>query len=669
MPMPSFLQQEQRALFYWIPVCIACGILTYFLWPGVSLWLAITVLITMGYSWYRLQGRGGWSLVLAVMFWMALGYSAIAIRTLWLDSPVLDKKLVTQLTATIEHATYLPGQGRRLLLKDIVFEEADASIPVPTHIRLVVRTGFKGSFDTYKYKYKPRGGERISTLAVLLPPPKPVIPGGYDFSFQAYYQQIGAIGYAISDVTIVEAFAGWSIELLRESVMSRIIAILKPPESGIASALLIGDRTHISDNWLDTIRKSGLAHLLAISGMHVSLVAGLFFFITRAGCACSVYLTLHYPIKKWAAVVAIMAATGYVFLAGLPISAQRACMMAVLVLLAVILDRIIVPMRCIAWAAIIVLLFQPESLLTPSFQMSFAAATALVAAYSWLTQKSAYEERGIIKRCGVAIWHIMFSSIIAGLATAPFALFHFNQATSYGMIANMLAIPLTMLWIMPWGMLGVCLMPFGLEATGLIPMSWGIHSLLQLAEYTAHLPNAHHLSPSFSPYMLVVISLGFLWLALWQSKWRVLGVVCIGLGIVGAVMERQPDILIDRQGSIFAIRNQEGELVFSPGHKPWRFVESRWLQRMGKEVSADTQTYHCDDLACIAHVRGRLVSFVHDPLALPTDCQQVDILVNLTFTYFPCTSPELVIGRFDLYRNGAMALWLGEEIEVVASER
>jgi len=269
---------------------------------------------------------------------------------------------------------------------------------------------------------------------------------------------------------------------MRQAVTERVLAGLHGQAGAVAAALLTGERGAIAKDVLAAMRDAGLAHLLAISGLHIGLFAGILFFVCRALLALWESVALRYPIKKWAATVALAGTAFYLLLAGATIPTQRAFLMGGLVIIAILLDRTGISMRSVAWAAVAVLLVQPESLLGASFQMSFAAVVALVAAFEWYGLRRGWRANDTPPRrllnylAGVAL-----ATLIAGLATAPFAAYNFNRIADYGLAANLLAVPMTALWIMPWGVAALALLTFGLEAVALAPMGWGIDGVIAVA--------------------------------------------------------------------------------------------------------------------------------------------------------------------------------------------
>ncbi|MGH6930184.1 MAG: ComEC/Rec2 family competence protein, partial [Dongiaceae bacterium] len=285
---------------------------------------------------------------------------------------------------------------------------------------------------------------------------------------------------------------------------------------GVGVALIAGDQGAISKPVLQNMRDSGLAHLLSISGLHIGLVAGILFVALRRLFCLMPRVALHYPIKKWGAAAALLGTLFYMLLAGAPVPTVRAYIMTSMFLLAVILDRTAISMPPVAWAAVVVLLVSPEELIGPSFQMSFAAVVCLVAAYE-STQAARLHwraEAGWGRRASLYIAGLVFTSLIATLATGPYSIYHFNRLASYGVIANMIAVPLTGLWVMPWAVLATLLMPFGAEHLALVPMGWGVDGIIAIAEQTGQRPGAVVVVPTLPIAGLALITLGGLWLCL-----------------------------------------------------------------------------------------------------------------------------------------------------------
>jgi competence protein ComEC len=356
--------------------------------------------------------------------------------------------------------------------------------------------------------------------------------------------------------------------------------------------------------------------------------------------------------------------------------------MVCLVLLAVVLDRSAISLRLVAWAALAVLLIAPESLLSASFQMSFAAVTALVAGYEALRRRGrkVVSERGPAVRLGVYLAGVALTSVIAIAATAPFAIYHFNRMAWYGLAANLVAVPLTGFWIMPWALLAFVLMPLGLEQLALVPMGWGTGAVIAVAEAISSLPGAVMPVRALPAAGLLMVVLGGLWLCLWRRPWRLAGLALIAAGLASVGLSRPPDLLVSGDARLVALRGPGGELWFNATNRA-AFTAQTWLRRAGRaearpwpydEAAADG-ALRCDRLGCVLRSRGQVASVSMDGRALAEDCRRATVLVSMEpVRPGVCTGPDVVIDRFDLWREGGHALWFAPgdiRVESVAEAR
>lgn len=663
--LSALLLAERERWPLWLPAGVGLGVVTYFLLPAEPpAWAgAVALGAALVGAWVERRRRPVMLAVLAAAT-VPLGFAVAQLRTHLVDAPVLERRLgPATVTGRVAETHPLPEGGLRLVLEDVVIDDP-AEGTMPARVRITVRA----ESDPI-----PPPGRRVEARAVLSPPPAPAAPGAFDFARWAYFERLSAVGYALGPVHELPPEAGegfsWRLALdgLRHRVATRVMAALEGPEGPVAAALLTGERGAIPRSVFTAIRSAGLAHLLAISGLHLGLVAGFVFFAVRGGLALWERVALRYPIKKWAAAAALIAALGYLFLSGATVPTQRAFLMAGLVLVAVMLDRTAVSMRLVAWAAAMVLLVAPESLLGPSFQMSFAAVIALVAVWesvrydllpAWWREANWFRRR-LIYLVGVGL-----TTLVASAATAPFVVYHFNRVAIYGLAANFLAVPITALWIMPWGLVALLLMPIGLEALALVPMGWGIAGVIGIAETVSAWPSAVLLFPAMPGLALGAVALGGLWLCLWQRPWRWLGLVAVAGGLMTVPLGRGADVLVDGNGKLFAVRTASGELALS-SRRAARFTGEIWLRREGQDEAApwpdddgDDPRLRCDSLGCIYRARGQVVALVRDARALMDDCRIATVVVSLEPVRGRCPSARVVIDRFDLWREGAHALWL-----------
>jgi competence protein ComEC len=687
----AWLVAERERWVLWSPVLLGLGIVVYFALPAEPpLWPVLLALgATLGVA-VALRRRHVVLLAMLALALVLLGFGAAVLRTQLVAAPILSERLGPAAVTGTVHEIALDPRRARLVLDDLAIDRV-APERTPERVRLTLRGR---QLDGLAAAVAP--GDRVRLRAVLRPPPGPTEPDAYDFARDAYFDRIGGLGYALGRPERLDdggegSLATW-LRRMRQAVSQRFIAGL-PGEAGpLGAALVIGERTALPEELNDAMRDSGLAHLIAISGMNFVLVAGLVFFVLRAGFAAVPALALRHPIKKWAAAGALIAAFGYLLLTGAPVPTQRAFLMTALVLIAILLDRTSLSMRLLMWAALALLLLMPEDLFGPSFQMSFAATLALIAAYEAI--------RGPLGRLAVrrALWQrpflylaaVVFTSLIAGFATGPFSLYHFNRFADYGLVANLIAVPLTGLWVMPWGVFALVLMPFGVEGAALTPMAFGLEAIAAAARMVAGWPGAVSLVPSMPAPTLALIVLGGLWLCLWRRRPRLLGVVPIAVAALIAVLARPPDVLVEGEAKLFAVRGADGRLWLS-SQRQARFVGDAWLRRSGQDEAGpwperweagedqagepeprrDALPPACDTEGCAFTVRGLRLAIVTQRGALAEECAGADVLIALIPLRgrAACERPTVVLDRYDLWRAGTHALWLDDDEVRVRSTR
>lgn len=668
-PGRAVFSGERERLTLWLPVLFAFGIGGYFslsqeppLWIGGA---SLGTLLMLGLALRR--KRPGANMVFGVVLSaaaLAAGFGAAQWRTARVDAPMLTGRIgPTGVTGRIVSVESFP-KGIRITLENPRITGLGPA-RTPKRVRLRLR-GDQPELSP---------GDWVRVRAGLSPPAAPAAPGAFDFQRQSFFRQLGAVGFGLGPAVVIDegdnaARGAFSIGLakMRRDITERIFRGLEGSRGAVAAALMTGERKAVPKPLMKAIRDSGLAHLLSISGLHVGLISGILFFGLRATLALFPVLALRYPIKKWAAGAAILGALAYALIAGATVPTQRAFLMISLVLAAVLFDRRGLSMRMVAWAAFVILLFRPESLLGASFQLSFAAVTALIAAYELLRDrdmalsgKKSWKRRLLFYLAGVA-----FTTLIAGLATAPFALYNFNRIAAYGLVANLIAVPVTALWTMPWAVISFMLMPFGLESLGLTPMGWGIGVIIDVAKGVSSWPGAVSLVPAMPVTGLILITFGGLWLCLWRTKLRLFGVAGLVAGAMTLFLVRPPDILIEGRGKLMAVRTDKGGLALS-SLRTAKFTRKIWQRRMGLQEAGiswskkgfSDKRLSCDGLGCLYRIGGKLIALAARGEALVEDCQTADIVISAVPVRRACPSPGLVIDRFDLWRNGAYALWFG----------
>lgn len=688
------LKEDQGLL--WIGFAFASGIVMYGALPEEPDWRVLTAISAAVACWILFTGKAG-RLSILVLLVLALwaGVVAASVRTMLVAGPRLAEEITVTLTGQVLAVQPRQGGDRVVLRVLTVNARSVEGIPFPERVRVRLPK----AAETHP-------GQTVSVRARLFPPPGPVVPGGYDFSFRAFFQQIGATGFAYGPPEPLPGLppglglrAKEQISGMRANLADRIRAALpESPEAALAVALLVGDRSGIGEDEEENLRAAGLAHILAISGLHMALFAGGAFSVCLALLALARPLAVSWPIHKIAAGVALTAASYYLVLSGASVATQRSFIMIALVFLGVLFGRRGLTLRSVALAGLLLLMLAPERIFAPGFQMSFAAVIALVAIYgAWRGYRKASGWRpsqgGVATRVlrSLAGWTagLLVTALIAGLATGIIAAHHFARIAPYGLIGNMLGMPVFSLVVMPMGVLALALMPFGLAVYPLKIMSMGLGLLLDIARFTAELTPDGGLIGKLPAGAAILLLAGLFIALLGTGRWRFLAVMPVAAGLLMAGVARPPDIQIAAAGDRMAARDGDGILRLSSGRPT--FAAAVWLQAEG--VAEETipgrkmsiAQRRCDDEGCVikaysagskldagqetgkgAMVNERqggrpiLIAFPRTAEALRRDCRRADIVVSGIVAPPACSAPLVLDGPLR-QRRGAVSIWLKPE--------
>lgn len=628
----SAFEAEQERWFLWVPVLFAAGIAAYFALPLEPTLFLASLPAALALVLARVWRVGGMALlVTSAALAIALGFATTKVRSDRVAAPVIDRPIgPVEVTGWIELVEPRPERGQRLTVRVATMDRL-AREQWPARIR--IRTLAPAAMPLAP-------GDAVRFSAMLSPPSGPALPDGFDFARSAWFQGLGAVGYTRQPVVsaIIERAPDldlvWRsrLERVRQAIGARIVAALPGEAGAIANALITGERGAITDTTNAAFRDSGLFHIMSISGLHMVIIAGSVFVSVRFGLALVPVLALRFPIKKWAASAASVGALGYLLISGATTPTVRSWIMISIMYLAVLLDRPAVALRNVALAALAILVIWPESLIDVGFQMSFAAVIALVAAYEAIRDRDPDGE-GLRGR---PVWQVLalfggivLSTLIASVAVAPFAAFHFHVSQQYAILANLIAIPICNIVVMPAALATLVAMPFGLEAWLLMVMGAGIDAMVWCAVLVAALPGAVARLPAFSGSAFALMVAGGFWLALWRRRWRVLGLIPVLVGLGWATRLDPPDILVGRGGRLVAARAEDGRLT-AIGDKSGQFELGRWLEHDGDarppEKAFEGRLFRCDWTGCLATVRGQRVSVNKHAAALRDDCAS-DILI------------------------------------------
>jgi competence protein ComEC len=616
--------------------------------------------------WAVSHGRPrGASILATLLAFSCLGFALAKVRTEVARAPVLERRLnLAEVRGRVELVEPRSTRGQRVTLSVMSIRGIEPErLPKRTRIRLMnVREGLTP-------------GDVIRVKATLAPPSGPALPGGYDFARTAWFLGLGATGYALGAPIIEEHAAEASLrgrmsdwlERLRQAIGQRITAAIPGDAGAIATSLITGERGGISEPTNDTFRDSGLLHILSISGLHMVIMAGAVFASVRILLAAFPAIALRYPTKKWAAAAALVAAWAYLLLSGSSIATVRAFVMIAIMFLAIMLDRPALAMRNVALSALAILVIAPESLLDAGFQMSYAAVVSLISAYELIRDREADSpERGTLLRIGFFLGGIVLSTVIASLSVAPFAAYHFHRSQQYALLANLFAIPICNLIVMPAGLLTLVLMPLGLEALPLWIMEQGIAAMMWSARVVADLPGAVvHIAAIGNAAFALMVG-GGLWLTLWRRRWRLLGLGAIAAGIAFSTQTRRPDILAGLNGSLVAVRTADGQLAATSVGRA-TFELGRWLEHDGdsrepKDILNKSKAFRCDGIGCVAKVAGdTTLSVARHGSAFADDCAAATILIATIPAPKECEKPALVLDYPRFKEEGGYAIYFGEQ--------
>ena len=652
MPFTALLA-ARGTLFPWLAVFLAVGI---------SIWFALPY--EPGALFYGLAfgGYGGAALAYlrgpevlqplsAVVVAVLAGVLAAGIRAHSVTAPMLEFRFYGAVQGRVIEIDRSQTDALRILLDQVVLEDV-----APARTPLKVRISLRGKGVT------PTPGQVVMLTAFLSAPEAAAEPGGFDFRRMAFFDQLGAVGYTRSPVMLwQEPQAGTQeINRLRTRLSNAIMAAVPGDAGAFSSGVMTGDRSGISLETVQALRDSNLAHLLAISGMNMAFLTGFVFFLVRYGVALVPPLALRINSKKIAAVVAFGVALFYLLLSGANVATERAFLIVCVMLGAVLLDRRALSLRTVALAGITLMLTEPESLAEPGFQLSFAATVVLIAGYGALSRGVMAQK---VPRWMMPVFTLVLTSVLAGLATAPFAAAHFNRFTDYGLLANLLTVPMMSL-LMGAGALAALLAPIGLAWPALWVMEQSARWILFIAHWVAGLDGAVTGVPSPGVWVMPVLVLGALWVILWQGKLRVLGAVPMAVALALWVVSPRPIALISSDGALVGVMGPEGRVL--SGAKGAGVAAQSWLENdgdlAGQEVAAARAGFDGPRGVRrfeIGGFTGVVLSGKAGLAALSSSCNQADFVI-LAASQMAESPPSgcLLIDRKVLQETGAIEISL-----------
>lgn len=655
----SWLECEREQIGLWVPIALGSGIAAWFILPHAMAWLAfccgalalacLGVMLPDGGRLRRMLVAGA---ILACM-----GCLLVWGKAVMLGQPPLARARFVQMTGEVTAVRPVPAQAMaRVMLRPVDMPDLPA----------VVRVNIADA-DV------PAGlgeGARLRFRVRLMPPAPPSVPGGYDFAARAYFQGIGATGKALKPVEVLTpSRAG---PPLRTRLFGHILEQVDGPAEGIAAALATGDQGAIPEADAEAMRRSGLAHLLSISGLHVTALIGAVIFLLMRVMALSQRAALGWPLMLIAAAGGALAGIGYTVLTGAEVPTVRSCVAALLVLGGLAMGRDAVTLRLVATGALVVLLFWPEALAGPSFQMSFAAVTALVALaeHHRFRAFAAARDEIWVRKLGRNLTVMLATGIAVELVLMPIALFHFHKAGLLGAFANLIAIPLTTFVVMPLEALALLLDVAGLGAPAWWLTEQALNLLLLLAHGVAASPMASLLAPTMGMGLFAIAMIGLLWCLLWRTRWRWLGLPLVLMAVAVTFTASPPDILVTGDGRHVAVRTERGMAILRD--RAGDYVRDVLSENAGYDgelaAIADLPEARCSVDLCAVRLKDskgrnwRLLFTRSDMLIarrdFARDCAAADIVVSDRGLPRWCRPRWMKIDRRLLTRTGGLSIGL-----------
>ncbi|MFC3207764.1 ComEC/Rec2 family competence protein [Aquamicrobium soli] len=686
---------DRGAAFLLVPVFLSVGVVGYFSLAGEPDFYrpaALALLLAL-VAWVA-RNRPKTHLCLLAALLCVLGFLAAKAETWRAATPMLGSEISTRLTGRVVAIDHMES-GRVRLTLDVLSTARPTLRYAPERVRVSARALPKGA----------RAGSTISGTVRLLPPTGPIRPGSYDYSFQSYFDGIGASGFFMSNPSLAEerpmpfsARLSAMVENAREAIAGHIRESVGGAEGEIAAALIVGVRAGIPEAVNEAMRKTGIYHIISISGLHMALVAGIVMAMMRGAFALFPDFSSRHAVKKIAAAVALLSVAAYLVISGVVVAAERSFIMLAVMLTAVLFDRAALTMRNLAISAIAVIAVSPHEVVGPSFQMSFAATAALVGAYAGWSDYRAGKTTASPPRRSLPGWlsrkfaggmaGLAVTSIVAGGATTLYAMWHFQRVAPLSLLANLAIMPIVSAVVMPFAVLSSLAMPFGLDWPFLYVMGKGLSAMIVLAEWIAARSPVDAVGlVSGEAVLFVTIALVIATMATTWLRWAALPFALAGLLAIPAV--RTPDVLVSEDGRLVALPIGGGELALNRPRAS-EFTIDNWRRALDAETviapapakaSAfdledsielpEGTPFLCADGLCVArHGNGPIVAHADSAAAAKPACAFAALIVIADATAAdPCRDPLVaVVTARDLARSGSAEIFLDRQSAAAPAE-
>jgi competence protein ComEC len=667
----SALQTQRDRLPLLVPVGVGVGITVWQL-GGLAmlpaLGCALCGLMLLAF-WMGLDSR-----IARLMIWTvilsAIGFAAVTAKSALVAPETLNKPWIGTFNGRIES---VEDVSARDIVRYIIVTGNNADLPDKVRVNVPFA----------KHKREFQSGAIVQMKVRLMPPPGAALPRSYDFSRTAWYLGLGATGSALSDVKLISPSSGgkafWTSA--RERVAAHIRGAMSPESGAVGAALLVGSRGAITEEDAEALRDSGMAHLLSVSGLHVTAVVGGAFLLISRVLALFPFIALRIKVPVAAAAGSAIIAVGYTLLTGAEVPTVRACVAALLILTALAMGREALSLRLLATGATVVLLFWPEALAGPSFQLSFAAVATIIALHeSPIVQRyTMRREEPILCRWGRGILSLLLTGFFIELVLAPIALFHFHKSGVYGAVANIFAIPLTTFFVMPVQILGLLFDGIGFGG----PFWWlagqGVSAIIELSHWVSNAPGAVLTLPSMPRWAFAACIAGGLWTAIFVGRVRWFGLLPVVIAMVAIAVAQRPDILVTGDGRHVAIVDEAGELILlrprAGDYALSMLSENAALKVEPKAIEEWSQAQCSSDICSFAIERaGRSWSimatrsnYLVPVMEMAAACKRADIVISERYLPWSCKPRWFKADRDFLERNGGLAVYFADaRVDTVA---
>jgi len=478
----------------------------------------------------------------------------------------------------------------------------------------------------------------INLRVQLFPLNSALLPGGYDFGLYMYLNGITATGFAVSSPKVIKSQSGYfydKLQNIRGIIYKELIRILGTDQGNFVAAILIGETKAINKHMADNMRNSGIAHILSVSGLHLSLVAMIFFISSRFLLNCSNYLSYKINIKVAAGIISIIGSFGYLLLSGANIAATRAFIMTFFVILAIIIERSAYPLRSVMVAGTCILLFSPEYVLHPSFQLSFSAVLC---------------SKGIFASIKLYVFGNLYSSFLGSIVTAPFVIYHFYKFATYSLLMNLLAVPLMSFFMMPLAIISLVLMPFNACNYSLKLLGFFVKIITSSAEYVVNLPISTIDTGYITDFSMLIFTFGFFWICLWQTTWRYFGLLIILISLVMMYLSPKPDFIYDHRIKAIGVKNKDVIDIYSK-YQISNFTQEYWLGWYGTKKSRYFETELKDQLFELAGSDENFTVSLNY-----TNCSDAKVQIIMS-PKLVCNNNGLVVNYSDLVNFGIVLVF------------